>query len=417
MPKKSFTDRWLKSVKTDKVQEEFTDSSFNEKGSFGVVVSRAGTKTFFHRYRVHGKKRRDILGTYPSLSLASARDRAIDNVSQLNKGSDPAAEKHNYKTAETFCELAELFLRRSEDHLAPSTLKNYHKIYELDLRPAWEGRKATDITKADVITVLEHICYDRNAPIKSNRTYEVISRIFNYGISRDLVQHNPVQGLEKLAKPRIGERVFSKEEIKLFWTATERVRPHIRAIFRLMLLTGQRPGEIRLIEWSHIDETILTIPSTNSKNRRKHQIHLTPLALEELNFMRGHSADRQFVFSVGESLQPIEYLNKGHQAITRAMKKALAATTAKAKQKETFDNGIAPWTPRDVRRTVQTRMAEMGVRPDVVDRVLNHNVAGVRRHYDHYSYFPEIKKALIRWERRLNDIRSGKHENKVVNLR
>jgi hypothetical protein len=62
-------------------------------------------------------------------------------------------------------------------------------------------------------------------------------------------------------------------------------------------------------------------------------------------------------------------------------------------------------------------MAEMGVRPDVVDRVLNHNVAGVRRHYDHYSYYPEIKKALLRWDRRLSEIVSGKEKRKVVSIR
>jgi len=69
MPQKSFTDRWLKTVKTTKVQEELTDTSFNEKGSFGVVVSRVGTKTFFHHYRVNGKKRRDIVQFNPVQGL------------------------------------------------------------------------------------------------------------------------------------------------------------------------------------------------------------------------------------------------------------------------------------------------------------------------------------------------------------
>src|SRR5690606_14360094 len=103
---------------------------------------------------------------------------------------------------------------------------------------------------------------------------------------RGVVHYNPVHGLEKLAPERRGERVFSQDEIKLFWQATENQKPHTRAIFRLLLLTGQRPGEIKSIEWAHIDGTILTIPSANSKNRRKHQIHLTDLALKEIELMR-----------------------------------------------------------------------------------------------------------------------------------
>lgn len=69
---------------------------------------------------------------------------------------------------------------------------------------------------------------------------------------------------------------------------------------------------------------------------------------------------------------------------------------------------IPPWTPRGLHRMVQTRMAEMGVRPNVMDRVLNHNLAGFGRHYDHYSYYPEIRKALIRWDRRLRGITAKK---------
>ena len=75
------------------------------------------------------------------------------------------------------------------------------------------------------------------------------------------------------------------------------------------------------------------------------------------------------------------------------------------------------WTVRHIRRAVQTSMAQMGVRPDVVDRVLNHNVAGVRRHYDQYNYYPETKKALVRWDQRLSEIVSGKERGKVVSIR
>ena len=61
-------------------------------------------------------------------------------------------------------------------------------------------------------------------------------------------------------------------------------------------------------------------------------------------------------------------------------------------------------------------MAEMGIRPDIIDRVLNHNVRGVRAHYDHYNYYPEIEEALIRWERKIDEVVDETPESKVVNL-
>ena len=423
MPVVALTDRWLKTIKTNKAQEEFSDSTFSEKGVFGVVVSRVGTKRFFHRYRVNGKKRRETLGTYPSMSLAEARRKAVSNVVTLTEGDDPAAVRDAYRNIESFGSLVALFFERNKDNLAAGTIRNYRSIYARDLQDRWANRKATDIKKADVIAVLEHICYDREAPFKSNRTFEFIRRIFNFAIARDIVENNPVRGFAKLAKEQPLERVFTQEEMKAFWAASENQLPHIRAIFRLLLLTGQRPGEIKRMEWAHIDKDILTIPAANSKNRRRHQIHLSATALKEIDQMRALTGTRQYVFAVRDTDKSIEGLTKGYWGMMEAMELTIAGAEVKQKKPKPKSRPkpktkhIPHWTVRDIRRTVQTRMAEMGIRPDVVDRVLNHNVPGVRKHYDHYSYYPEIRNALIRWEQRLNEIVAGKQEQKVVNIR
>ena len=167
-----------------------------------------------------------------------------------------------------------------------------------------------------------------------------------------------------------------------------------------------------MIEWSHIDHDILTIPAANSKNGRKHQIHLCELALSELDSMRRISVSEKYVFALTDEGKPIRELTKGYWAIMEEMERLLSGVApvrikrngrSKARGRPQLKQ-LKDWSPRDIRRTVQTRMAEIGVRPDVVDRVLNHNVAGVRRHYDHYSYYPETKRALVRWEKRLAKI-------------
>ena len=152
------------------------------------------------------------------------------------------------------------------------------------------------------------------------------------------------------------------------------------------------------MEWSHIDKDIWTIPAANSKNRRKHQLYLTNLALEEIHLLKQISNGSPFVFPGLNEDHHLKVFRTGHEKVLTLM-------------------SSEKWTPRDIRRTVQTRMSEIGIRPDIVDRVLNHNVPGVRAHYDHYNYYPEIKRALTAWTKKVIAIASGDDERKVVNIR
>jgi len=216
----------------------------------------------------------------------------------------------------------------------------------------------------------------------------IVRRIFNYAISRDLLSLNPATGLEKPGTERKGERVLTRDEIKILWAETESADYHIRGLYRLLLLTGTRPKEVQSMQWMHIDEDVWTIPSENSKNKRKHQLYLTELAKTEVCRLQEYSGSHVYVFP--------GRLKNGHSKSVRLCHERLVEAL-----------GGERWTMRDLRRTVQTRMSEIGVRPDIVDRVLNHNVPGVRANYDHYNYFPEIKSALTVWSKRVGEIVSG----------
>jgi len=78
--------------------------------------------------------------------------------------------------------------------------------------------------------------------------------------------------------------------------------------------------------------------------------------------------------------------------------------------------GLADFTPHDLRRTVATRMAELRIMEEIIDRVLNHSRRGIIRVYNHYAYDKEIKGALEAWERKLKSIMSGKASGKVVSI-
>lgn len=397
MPNINLTDRTVQALKSDFKREDFYDESFSHGGSFGVRVSKSGKKVFFLIYRSDGVRKRYNLGRYPMNSLADARKNAIEALNNVGNGEDPSRQRKRLKKAETFEELAEVYLCNHENKLAASSLRDFRGMLKRDVFPRFGTRKAVSITKAEIISMLDAIAYGRGKPIMANRTLELVRRIFNYGISRDLVQMNPVQGIEKPGEERKGERVFSQEEIKLFWKVTEHEEPFIRGLYRLLLLTGTRPKEVKAMQWSHIDSEIWTIPAENSKNRRKHQLHLSDLARKEIRLLEQCANGSPFVFP---GLKPDDHLKEFREGHLRLL---------------SHMDGER-WTPRDLRRTVQTRMSEIGIRPDIVDRVLNHNIPGVRAHYDHYNYFPEIRNALIAWARKLQSIVSGGSTKKVVNL-
>lgn len=138
------------------------------------------------------------------------------------------------------------------------------------------------------------------------------------------------------------------------------------------------------MRWQDLEQDCWTLPSETTKNKRKHMIFICPLARQEIDNVKLITAGREFVFW-GAGNQPLK-------ALRHLVGQLLEIIHKQGKPIERF-------CLRDIRRTVQTQMAASGIRPDIVDRVLNHNIPGVRAHYDLYSYFPEVKAALLTWDK------------------
>jgi integrase len=148
---------------------------------------------------------------------------------------------------------------------------------------------------------------------------------------------------------------------------------------KLILVTGQRSGEVAGMRLSEIEGEWWTLPGARTKNGKAHRVPLTPLALELLG---------RFT-SDGDEVFP---------ASRRAEGTLLVSSLAHAIQKSEF-LGLRRWTPHDLRRTAATRMASAGVQPHIIDRLLNHTDPSVRaRYYDQYLYDAEKRSALGEWE-------------------
>jgi len=376
------TDRTLRSLETSLPREDFLDDSLED---FGVRVSGdTGRRTFFVRYRANGKRRRVTLGRYPILSLADARDRAKAVLFDVIQGNDPAADIYSRRVAETFGELAELYLERhAKPNKAPTSYREDKRQLDKDLLPAWKDRKAAEISRGAVLDLLDSIM-DRGAPVMANRTLALISRVFTFGIERGVVESNPAYRVKPPSKERSRQRVLSEEEIKAFWKALAGQTPLMAATFKLRLLTAQRGIEVLSMRKVDLDGSWWTVPAEVSKTGEAHRVPLSPQAMAVLA-AEGLSGQLEWVF-------PSPRARGGH--LLSVQKAAAEIRTAAGFH----------FTPHDLRRTTATHIARLGVSRFIIGRILNHAERGITSIYDRASYDTEKRKALDAWGEKVEAI-------------
>lgn len=419
MPTIKLTDMTIKSLKTrdgDR-QTEWWDETFSG-ASFGVRVGhreKTGlyTKQFMLMYRNDkGERKRVSLGSYPVISLSDAKKKARTILGQVADGEDPAEKKRQYMASDTFGQLCEQFLIRHASQKKARTQYEYSRIIKRHLLPAWGNWKVQDITKKHAIALIDGIA--DTSPIMANNVRALISKIFNFGMRKDIVQYNPVHQTDKPGKENRRTRVLSEEEIKTFWKKCEELEPPIANLFKLILLTGQRPGEVKSMRWEDIGEDRWIIPADIAKNGRQHVVPLSPLALKILADQRTRGERHMVATDHPGFLTSIPlyafYSDTGGYVewLTKAINRINEACSFKAK-----------FTAHDLRRSCATGMASIGVSREIIAAVLNHKTADnvVTARYDLYDRFTEKRKALLRWTKHVETLISGKaKEGKVVAL-
>lgn len=375
------TNAWLKSVP---IPETGRVDHFDQKvRGLGLRVSATGHRAWFLMYRKRSdpKLRRLTLGTYPALGLADARAAAQEAITAIAKGGDPAQDKQDLKAAPTVKELAEDYL---DKYAKPKkrSWKRDAQILKANVVPAWGSRKIHDVRRRDVIALLDSIV-TAGAPIQANRTLALIRKMFNWAISRDLIEANPCTQVKAPAAENQRDRVLSEDEIRLLWAALDGQATDIAAIFRLQLMTAQRIGEVLQMRWDAIDlaSAWWTIPKEGSKNKLSHRVPLAPMALEILESLPRHS---DWVFPSPRPGKPIANIYKARERVTKA-------------------SGVE-FVPHDLRRTAASLMASLGTDPRIIAKILNHVEPGVTKVYNRHSYDREKMAALHQWAIRLAEI-------------
>jgi integrase len=244
------------------------------------------------------------------------------------------------------------------------------------------------------------------SPVQANRVQALISTVFSFAVDADLMDANPCSRLRKRGAENKGTRVLSDDEIRQFWQrcVSPPVSRRVGLALRLTLLTGCRPGEAAGIarnELTSVDrsgEAAWLLPPDRSKNGRAHLVPLTESArstiVAALDLI---SDDDDYLFpSPIQGGGPIT----GH-ALTVAMSRMAKKIAGAAKATWSAD----PPSPHDLRRTVSTRLAALGIPEEDRDAVFNHTPTGVgKKHYDQYDRAAEKRIALDAWSTQLQAI-------------
>jgi len=430
-----FTDRYIRNLKP-----EVKIKDIREKRGFGIRVKPDGVKVFFYRYAspVTGARRFLTLGEYcSSFSLEDARREYNKAYDAVKAGHDPLEAKHQGQEerlkAPTIKELCGEYIERHAKRFKRSWGKD-ERILNYDIIPAWGRRKAADIAKRDVVLILEKIV-DRGSPGMANNTFQVIRKMFNWAVEKDILQHTPCTGVKLPTPKQSRNRVLNEAEIKTFWVNLDNcaMSDEIRSALKLILVTAQRPGEVIGIHTSEIDGDWWNIPAERAKNGKAHRVFLTSLAekiiqqtIAAVKESRKIQADQEysgFIFptphkSKEQSIDPLALVVAISRNIAFPVKDDKGKPIIGSDDKPQTENkiGVGKFTPHDLRRTAATFMAESGEMDEVIDAILNHAKQGVIKVYNQYRYDREKQIALETWERKLNSIITGT-ASKIIAMR
>jgi integrase len=356
---------------------------------FGLRVRDTGSRSWIYQYKIGGKTRRLVLGQATAIKLARAREIAGELHARVRLGGDPAAEKRALieRSSHSFGALAQQYLAARRSGVRPRSLPRIEHYIEVHAAPF----DKLPIESIDRRAVAERLAAIERASggVAANRVRSALSAMFTWAIKEGLAASNPVIGTYKRPE-QVRDRVLSGEEVRRIWHALQ--IGEYGTIVKLLILTGQRANEIAALSWPEIDfkANVINLPRERTKNGRQHIIPLAATAralLAEVPVREG----RELVF--GKGVGPFSDWSNS--------KKKLDAAIAEG------ERPLPPWTTHDIRRTVATGMADIGIPPHIIEAVLNHvsgHKGGVAGIYNRSSYAAEKAAALARWDEHVRSI-------------
>ena len=359
------------------------------RGSGGKII-----RNWTVGYRSHGRQRRMIIGSAEVLSPVQAREQARKLLASVALGEDPQAEKAGRRDRDelTFRYVAQQFVD-TKGGVKPRSIWLL-KTYLLNgpyLRPL-HTIAVDKVSRGDISARLLAVQKANGAPT-AVAVRSAVNNLFVWAMQMAYVDANPCIGAFRPQRAEPRSRVLTDPELATIWNGVS--DNEFGRIIRLLVLSGARRQEIGSLRWAELDfdRGTWTLPKERSKNRREHTLPITP-------------AMRSILETVPQRV--------GHEYLFGLK----AGFTNWSLYKRVLDErlGLPSWSPHDIRRTVATRMADIGIAPHTIEEVLNHRSghrSGVAGVYNKSVYEREVRAAMALWSDHIAAITSST-ERKVL---
>lgn len=355
---------------------------------FGVRVTDTGHKTYVAYARFRGVPSRRTIGAVGKIKLADARADARMMLEAASRGEDPAADARDSK-ARTFDKALEAYLARSifrKQKRAKDTereLRNY-------LLAEWKGKPLVEIGKKDVVKLVERIA-NRGAERQAHNIFGLARTFFSWCLETDRLKASPCAGIRPkklIGEKRVRTRVLDDAELAAVWQAAVETPFPMGPYFRLLLLTGARKTEASGATWSELDldAGTWTVPEARFKSGVPHRI---PLSRDAVELLRSLPRLGELVFTF-DGKATMNGFSKSKARLDKLVDQIAGRDIA--------------WQIHDLRRTVRTRLAGLGISDTVAEQIIGHGRKGLARVYDQHTYETEMRSALELWAARLRDI-------------
>jgi integrase len=395
---------------------------------FGTVRAvkndpKAVSVDFEWRYNFGAKVRQVRIGAWPRMTLKAIRDERDTLKGKIKDGIDPLAEKEAdrlkkqadqieakqtqvNRLQELAVKEARMTVRGLFDLWQRTDLKKRQdrgsealRAFEADVFPLIGDVAAADVTKAHIQRIIDTML-TRGVKRMTERVFSDLRQLFGFALDRDHIQADPTA---RIKKHKIGgsverDRVLSEAELIEFFKRlpVSGLVESSQCALLIQLATITRIGEVLGAKWQDVDfeRRLWALPET--KNGKRHTVHLNDMALRQFETLRQHTGLTEWVFPASRLTGPVCPKTVTKQVADRQRGEG-EPMSGRTKQTNALALAGGQWRPHDLRRTGATLMAELGVLPDVIERCLNHTEqTKVKRIYQRAQYETPMREA---WQR------------------
>jgi integrase len=366
-----------------------------ELEGFGFRLRRGAgglRRTYVAQYRAGGRTRRSTLGSFEKLTAPQAREAARKILARVALGRDPQAEKaaERVRAERTFSKVVDAYLAARQSELRPASFR----VARLYLTGAYfrplHAMSLGEISRSDIAARLSAITRSHSA-YTAAAARRAASMLFGWAVMEGWCEANPVIGTRKPNDPTPRDRVLADDELVAIWRACDDGSDYNR-IIRLLILLGSRRGEIGGMCWSELDfeAGVWSLPASRSKNRRGCTVCLPAAALAILEAIPRGGRDYLFGGRTGSGFTSWE---RNKQILDRRL-----------------DGIVQPWRLHDVRRSVASKMGDLGIEPHLIELVLNHSAhrSGTGGIYNRSPYARAVAAALAKWSAHVAHLVEGR---------